>query len=1313
MGNWRLILIRNLGIEYANDRLSLNGRSARLRQDKLGCLCVNVNPRITYNMTQSPWDVFRDGDAERITFTYDSAGGITATDAFGNAAEFYYDYRNLLLKFVNPLDNALHLAFDDEWNLVQITGPGGLSYSGAYDDQGNLTRITDPLGNLTRFAYGGPYDRLTAVTDANGNRTDFEYDAQGNLVRVTDPGSNRQSFDYDGFGNIDQWVNGRGHVTQYLYNAAGLLTRKISQDGSSVDYVYDGRGNLISATDPTGTTTFDYDPATDRLMRITYPGGRFLEFSYDAAGKRTSSVDQLGHRLDYRYDAAGRLESIADAAGDEVVRYWYDAARRIERKELANGVYTTYQYTPASQVLQVANYAPDDSGLSQFDYTYDAWGRRTAMDTVDGLWTYEYDDVGRLVHAVFDSANPGVSDQDLTYVYDAMGNRTQTIINGVTTPYATNRLNQYAQVGDTAYVYDADGNLIRTIGPQGTTTYSYDDENRLIAVTSAEGQWQYAHDALGNRVAVTEDGVTSYYVVDPMGFANVVGEYDAGGNLVAHYDHGFELLGRESGAGDSTYFTFDAIGNTAKVTDDTGLLLNSYAYTPFGLSLAESESVANPYEFSGVWGVMEEPNSLDFMRARFYDPALGRFISVDPAYYPGLNSYAYANSSPLSYADPEGRKCGMPKVYGEWGESNMAQFEYVWRTAYYSPGNDSLARTSRAAGWEVMKYAVQTGGPYVTGGLTAGIVLLGWPLWPAIAVGAITVFSYALPSPSFDEMYTDVYCAPSGGAKPPIPNPGSTSSASTRTADTGDPNEKTGPAGYGEAAYVAEGTLLAYRVDFENEVEATAPAQRVVITDRLDAGLAWTTFELTEIGFGDHVIVVPSGSQHFESTVPMTSGSGKEFELEIQGGIDAATGEVSVAFQAIDPATGLPPDVLTGFLPPEDGTGRGQGYFSYVVRPRADLPTGAEIRNVALIQFDFGETIATNQVDPHDPNQGTDPTREALVTIDAGLPESQVQPLPALVPATFLVEWAGQDDAGGSGIAGYDIYVSDTGRPYVLWLDDTTETSAAFVGKRGHTYAFDSIAIDNVGHTEDPPAEPDAETELPIGQVDFVELQDLPAGERLYQFQTTYAGLLTIEEAAPGTPGAVELELYDPSQNWLATSRLVGDKQRIDFEVVPGQTYYFKINGTSDDVDLVLVNLVARSGNEVTVLGTADADTFTFDASASRKVTINGVEYSVSDAESVTFDGGQGEDTAVFHGSPAVESVELWPGQGEVDGDGYVLTIENVEIVAAHGGAGGRRSAPRLGGGRHVHGRGGFGRDVRSRVHLDRQQLSGHLRLRL
>jgi hypothetical protein len=104
---------------------------------------------------------------------------------------------------------------------------------------------------------------------------------------------------------------------------------------------------------------------------------------------------------------------------------------------------------------------------------------------------------------------------------------------------------------------------------------------------------------------------------------------------------------------------------------------------------------------------------------------------------------------------------------------------------------------------------------------------------------------------------------------------------------------------------------------------------------------------------------------------------------------------LAAQFMTLDPLTGLPPDVQSGFLPPEDGTGRGQGHLSYVIRAKPDVPSGMEIRNVAVIQVDFGDTIGTNQRDPHDPSQGTDPALEALVTIDAGPPSSHVLPLPA------------------------------------------------------------------------------------------------------------------------------------------------------------------------------------------------------------------------------------------------------------------------------------------------------------------------------
>jgi RHS repeat-associated protein len=242
-----------------------------------------------------------------------------------------------------------------------------------------------------------------------------------------------------------------------------------------VDYTYDARGNLTQAVDAYGTTAFTYN-SDDYLTRIAYPGGRWLQFTYDAAGRRASSLDQLGHRLDYHYDAAGRLERMTDETAAQVVQYEYDAAGRLSRKTVGNGVYTTYEYDATGQLLQLVNHKPDDTVLSRFDYTYDSRGRRTSMDTHYGLWTYGYDDTGHLVHAVLASTDPGIPDQDLTYVYDALGNRIYTLVNGVREDYVTNNMNQYAEVGDRTYTFDAIGSVheLTTAAGAVANDYSYD-----------------------------------------------------------------------------------------------------------------------------------------------------------------------------------------------------------------------------------------------------------------------------------------------------------------------------------------------------------------------------------------------------------------------------------------------------------------------------------------------------------------------------------------------------------------------------------------------------------------------------------------------------------------------------------------------------------------------------------------------------------------------------------------------------------------------------------------------------------------------
>lgn len=330
-----------------------------------------------------------------------------------------------------------------------------------------------------------------------------------------------------------------------------------------------------------------------------------------------------------------------------------------------------------------------------------------------------------------------------------------------------------------------------------------------------------------------------------------------------------------------------------------------------------------------------------------------------------------------------------------------------------------------------------------------------------------------------------------------------------------DPNALTGPAGVGPGKHILPGSSLAYRIDFENEASASAPAQQVTITDQLSSNLDWQTFQLTDIGFGDQMIFVPSNLQHYETKVVLTC-CGDPFEAQLEAGINLASGQVYASFRSIDPATSLPPLVSIGFLPPEDGSGRGQGHFSYLINAKTNLPTGAQIRNVALISFDHQPSIATDQIDPHDPGAGVDPNKQAFNTIDAGPPGSSVTPLPGESGRTFSVNWSGLDDSGGSGIQSYDVFVSTNSGGLGLWQEQVTNTSALFSGELGKSYAFYSIARDKVGNTESAPVVADAQTTvstnspilqsvtnqtivvgLPVSFTNTV-LQGIPAGHYIF-----------------------------------------------------------------------------------------------------------------------------------------------------------------------------------------------------------------------
>jgi RHS repeat-associated protein len=591
---------------------------------------------------------FSNGQTQSLTYSYDSVGGVTITDSTGTSQTILLDDRGNAGQIRGVDNQNLLFRYDANGNLISATLPNGRQSGYSYDSNGNLTKQTNLLNQDVKFTYDANFNQLTGFTDPKGNTVTYAYDTKGNLTKITYPDGSFQEFSVDGLGNVTSSINRRGNTIQYTYNNDGLLTKKQYTDSSSVSYGYDTRGNLTSVTDATGTITMQYN-AANQITKITYPTGRTLSYSYNADGQRTQIVSGDGYTVNYSYDTVGRLKTLTDATGKSIISYDYDSAGRLIKETNGNGTYTTYEYDQQSQLTRLINYKADNTVNSQFEYTYDNLGRRTSMTTLEGTFQYGYDATGQLTSVVTPD------NRTIRYQYDAAGNRIAVTDNEIATNYTTNNLNQYTNVGNAVYTYDKDGNLISKTQVGQTSTYTYDVENRLTKVVTPQGTWDYQYDGLGNRVATILNGQRTEYLLDPFGLGDIVGEYAGNGNLIANYTHGIGLVSRVNGS-NSNYYDADALGSTVGLTANDGSYVNRYSYLPFGEDLTKVEGVANPFEYVGQWGVMDEGNGLDFMRARFYDPGLGRFTAVDPIGVNGgdTNLYRYGFNQPVKIVDPSG-----------------------------------------------------------------------------------------------------------------------------------------------------------------------------------------------------------------------------------------------------------------------------------------------------------------------------------------------------------------------------------------------------------------------------------------------------------------------------------------------------------------------------------------------------------------------------------------------------------------------------------------------------------------------------------
>ena len=336
----------------------------------------------------------------------------------------------------------------------------------------------------------------------------------------------------------------------------------------------------------------------------------------------------------------------------------YDLTGNRVRKTAANGIVSDAVFDQRNRPTLVSHKAGGGTTLQSYAMTYSLSGRPTAITEFDGsAETLAYDARGRLASETRTGTNP----YSITHAYDAAGNRVQRVRDGTPTTFAYDINNRLVSDGLATYAWDANGNLVSRTQGGVVTQYGFDPENRLVSILGSGIADQYTYDDDGNRVAANRAAGTTRFLVapsNPTGFSQVLEERDGGGGLKARYSYGSELLAMQVGGTTRTNLR-DVLGSTRSLADTSGAITDRYQFDGYGNTVSASGATANPYRYRGER--FDAESGLYQMRARYYSPASGRFLSRDP--FAGrlespmsLNRYQYANDDPIGYGDPTGRE---------------------------------------------------------------------------------------------------------------------------------------------------------------------------------------------------------------------------------------------------------------------------------------------------------------------------------------------------------------------------------------------------------------------------------------------------------------------------------------------------------------------------------------------------------------------------------------------------------------------------------------------------------------------------------
>ena len=548
------------------------------------------------------------------TFTeYDENGNIIKlTDTEGNVVTNQYDEVNALILTTNAIDVDTQYTYDSVGNLVKTIENLNTTREGktenVYDNLGRIINSTDAESGTAKYEY----DRLgnvSAQIDPNGGRTEYTYDNMGRLTETINPIGGTKTYTYDDVGQLASQKNARGQETTYEYYKNGWI-KSFTDELGTVSYTYDGNGNVLTVTDENGTITREYDNM-NRVTKYTDFRGNTIEYSYDQLGNLVALTYPGGRVVRYTYYKTGNVKTVTDWDG-KVTFFEYDGNGSLTKTSRADGSVEERTYDANGRLVTIVD-KNGENVINQKVYSYDESGNVTEISSSDG------------------TTMDGLTSSEMKY----------------------NENNQLIEYNGEEVKYDADGNMI--YGPLNgkMAEFEYDCRNRLVSA----GGISYEYDAENNRISQTENGAKTEYVVDSnsSSLTRILTAEKEGDTT--YYIYGIGLIAQENG-NEYLIYHFNNIGSTEAVTNIDGEIVETFDYGPYGELLSENKC-GIMFLYNGELGVATDSNGLYYMRARYYNPEIKRFINQDVmtgsiVNTPTLNRYAYVNGNPISLNDPFG-----------------------------------------------------------------------------------------------------------------------------------------------------------------------------------------------------------------------------------------------------------------------------------------------------------------------------------------------------------------------------------------------------------------------------------------------------------------------------------------------------------------------------------------------------------------------------------------------------------------------------------------------------------------------------------